>query len=161
MSRFEDKILAVDFDGTLCEAAWHEIGKPIEKNIEYVKEKKKEGWKLILWTNRVEDKLEEAIAWCGENDIYFDAINENLPEVIEAFGNDTRKIYATIYLDDRALNAIKQIPGKPIHGEKWNEILEENEEIWRCPVCQHIVGVGNKTDMSNYCEECGQKIRSV
>lgn len=118
MSRFEDKILAVDFDGTLCEAAWPEIGKPIEKNIEYVKEKKKEGWKLILWTNRVEDKLEEAITWCGENDIYFDAINENLPEVIEAFCNDPRKIYATIYLDDRALNDIKQIPGKQLHGEE-------------------------------------------
>ena len=31
----------------------------------------------------------------------FDAVNENLPEIIESFGSDTRKIFANEYIDDR------------------------------------------------------------
>lgn len=31
----------------------------------------------------------------------FDAVNENLPEIIENFGSDTRKIFANEYIDDR------------------------------------------------------------
>lgn len=31
----------------------------------------------------------------------FDAVNENLPEIIAEFGGDTRKIFANEYIDDR------------------------------------------------------------
>ena len=33
----------------------------------------------------------------------FDAVNENLPENIEFFGNDCRKVWANEYWDDRAV----------------------------------------------------------
>ena len=48
----ENKIIAVDFDGTLCENRYPEIGKPNEKVINYLIKRQKEGDKLILWTCR-------------------------------------------------------------------------------------------------------------
>lgn len=96
-------IVAVDFDGTLCANAWPEIGVPRNGVIDYVKQQKENGAKLILWTNRAGERLDAAIAWCAEQGIAFDAINKNLPEIIEAFGGDTRKVFANEYLDDRAI----------------------------------------------------------
>jgi hypothetical protein len=46
--------------------------------------------------------LNDAVHWCEKTGLIFDAINENLPEIIEAFGSDTRKIFATEYIDDLA-----------------------------------------------------------
>lgn len=95
------KIIAVDFDGTLCENNWPEIGGPNEELIEYLHNRKKDGDKLILWTCRVGDMLQKAVEWCKERNLVFDAVNENLPEIIESFGSDTRKIFANEYIDDR------------------------------------------------------------
>lgn len=60
------KIIAVDFDGTLCENNWPGIGAPNEELIEYLRNRKKDGDKLILWTCRVEDMLQKAVEWCKE-----------------------------------------------------------------------------------------------
>jgi hydroxymethylpyrimidine pyrophosphatase-like HAD family hydrolase len=101
------KIIAVDFDGTLCENKWPEIGVPNMKLIWNLTElQQKYGAKLILWTCRSGEKLEEAIQFCEERGLMFDAVNENLPEVIEWMGGDTRKIYADEYIDDRATKII-------------------------------------------------------
>lgn len=59
------------------------------------------GVKSILWTSRTGSALQEAIEWCEDHDLHFDAINKNLPEVIELTGTDTRKVYADVYFDDR------------------------------------------------------------
>jgi len=96
-------IIAVDFDGTLCENKFPEIGEPNESVISELKTRQKNGDHLILWTCRSEDKLEAAVHWCEEHGLIFDCINENLPEVIEAFGEDCRKITAQEYWDDRAV----------------------------------------------------------
>lgn len=112
------KIIAVDFDGTLCENNWPEIGKPNEKLIEYLRNVSANGAgaKLILWTCRTGELLQNAIDWCSERLLYFDAVNENLPETIEWMGGDSRKIYADEYIDDRNYlndsNAVKQFLNK-------------------------------------------------
>lgn len=98
------EIYAIDFDGTLCESMWPAIGDPKTIVIEWVKQKRAEGHKIILWTNRIGERLEEAVAWCKERGLEFDAVNENLPEIIEAFGCDTRKVFANHYVDDRNLD---------------------------------------------------------
>lgn len=95
------KIIAVDFDGTLCENKWPEIGEPNKELIAYLKEQKEAGVKLILWTCRVGKILENAVKWSAEQGLIFDAVNENLPEVIAFMGGDTRKIFANEYIDDR------------------------------------------------------------
>ena len=97
------KIIAVDFDGTLVENKWPEIGAPIEKNIAKVKAEQEAGAKIILWTNRVGEPLEKALSFCKEQGIHLDAVNENLPEITKAFGTDCRKIFANEYWDDRAV----------------------------------------------------------
>lgn len=94
-------IVAVDFDGTLCENAFPEIGKPKKEVIQAIKEYKGFGWKVILWTCRNKEHLTKAIEWCKKQGLEFDAINTNLPEVQEIFGGDTRKIFADAYIDDK------------------------------------------------------------
>ena len=96
------QIIAVDFDGTLCENKWPEIGEANIEIITYLIEKQRtEKARLILWTCRVGEMLDKAVAWCSEQGLEFDAVNKNLPDIIEKFGSDTRKIFANQYIDDR------------------------------------------------------------
>ena len=106
-AQYEGKIIAVDFDGTLCEAEWPRIGAPKQGVINCCKEVKGYGAKLILWTNRTGQQLDEAVEWCAQHGLHFDAVNENLPEIIKAYGGDTRKIVADWYIDDKAVSAAK------------------------------------------------------
>lgn len=96
-------IIAVDFDGTLCENKYPEIGKPNSVLIDELKVRKDNGAKIILWTCRVGDKLEQAIDWCRDHGLVFDAVNQNLPEIVESFGGDCRKVFAHEYIDDRTV----------------------------------------------------------
>lgn len=97
------KIIAVDFDGCLATNRFPEVGEPINKTISRLKQEQAKGAKVILWTNRVGEPLEKAVNFCKEQGIHLDAVNENLPEIIKAFGGDTRKVFANEYWDDRAV----------------------------------------------------------
>lgn len=101
------RIIAVDFDGTLCENKYPEIGEPNWKVIQHIKKQKFRGSKIILWTCRASERLLEALEWCHNYNIRFDAVNENLPEMIELFGSDTRKVYADEYIDDKMATKFK------------------------------------------------------
>lgn len=94
-------IVAVDFDGTLCENAFPEIGEPKQNIIQVIKNYKEKGFRIILWTCRNREQLTQAVEWCTEQGLEFDAINQNIPEVQEMFGGDTRKVYADVYIDDK------------------------------------------------------------
>ena len=102
------KVIAVDFDGTLCENKWPEIGEANEQLISYLKAERDRGTKLILWTCRCGRELDDAIGWCEERGLYFDAVNNNLPELVQAFGDNPRKVNADLYLDDKALRVFKR-----------------------------------------------------
>lgn len=95
-------IMAVDFDGTLVCDDFPEIGYERVSVVKVVKQLQKLGVRTILWTSRTGKYLDEAVKWCREHDIRLDAINQNLPEVIELAGEDTRKVFADVYIDDRA-----------------------------------------------------------
>ncbi len=97
-------IYAIDFDGTLANTQYPKIIGPNTKVMAYAKMLKIQGHKLILWTCRQGRTLDEAVEWCTNQGLEFDAINEHLPEQIERWGNDTRKVYADYYIDDRALS---------------------------------------------------------
>lgn len=121
--RREYKIYAVDFDGVLCEDEWPEIGEPLEWNIEAIRNLRRHGNKLILWTCRTGEQLEAALQFCKDHGIEFDAVNANLPETNEAFGGDARKIFADYYVDDKSVlmtalsDAIRNVQAHP-HGWK-------------------------------------------
>lgn len=100
------RIIAVDFDGTLCKSAYPEIGEPIPYAIQYITRAKAAGNILILHTCRNGKHLDDALAWCAARGITFDYVNENTPENIARYG-DTRKIYADLYFDTNSLNPLR------------------------------------------------------
>mgnify|MGYP000218945861 CR=1 FL=1 len=99
------KAIAIDFDGCLCTNEYPNIGKPILHIIDEAKKQQAKGAGLILWTCRQGKELEEAVAACERWGLHFDAVNENLPSWKEFFRNDTRKVGANEYWDDRAVIA--------------------------------------------------------
>lgn len=117
-------IYAIDFDNTLAVTRFPEIIGPNKKMIAFTKAVKAQGHKIILWTSRAGEDLENAVAWCHEQGIQFDAVNEPLPEQIKRWGNDTRKIYADFYIDDRNMT----IDQAESTMDRLQEILEEMEE---------------------------------
>lgn len=98
----EYKIIAVDFDGTLCSDCYPQMGIPNLHLIQMLKTLQKEGCQIILWSCRCGERLEEAVRWCRQFGLIFDRINENVEEIIEKYGSDSRKIYADVYIDDKA-----------------------------------------------------------
>lgn len=97
-------ILAVDFDGTLSFGEWPAVGPANEELIRFLKKRQREGDRLILWTCRAGEPLEEAVDWCRARGLEFDAVNDNLPEIIEEYGTNSRKITCDYYIDDRAVS---------------------------------------------------------
>jgi hydroxymethylpyrimidine pyrophosphatase-like HAD family hydrolase len=94
------KTIAVDFDGTIVENKYPEIGKPMIFAFETLKKLEDDGFMLILWTYRSGKKLQEAIDFCKENGIVFYSVNKSYPE--EEYTDDiSRKIQADIFIDDR------------------------------------------------------------
>lgn len=78
--------------------------------IDYVEYQEQKGLackglgELANGTCRTGDRLRAAIKLCNDNSLYFDAINENLPEVLAMYDNvDSRKITADYYIDDKSL----------------------------------------------------------
>ena len=108
-------ILAVDFDGSVVENKFPEIGPTRPHALKVLKLAKAAGHTLILWTCRCGEHLADALEWCTRNGLEFDYINSNDPRLIAYFhGDDPRKINADIYIDD-----------KTVHGPPdWLEIAD-------------------------------------
>lgn len=100
-------IIAVDFDGCLCENKWPDIGKAHDEVILYLRYRQAHGDKIILWTCREGDMLRAAVMWCLNRGLRFDAINDNLPENIALYGNNCRKVWADEYWDDKSVLVVK------------------------------------------------------
>jgi len=120
--------IAVDFDGTIVEHRYPEIGKPMLFAFETLRELQKQQHDLILWTYRAGKELEEAVAYCEQNGIVFYAVNKNFPE--EEFDEATisRKINAEVYIDDRNVGGF---PGWSKIWEMLNQggLLDQQEEL--------------------------------
>ena len=96
------KVIAVDFDGTLCTRNWPEIGEPNTELIGQLKEEQENGTAVILFTCREKKLLKDAVQWCKAQGLIFDEVNRNMKERIRAYRGDSRKISADVYIDDRA-----------------------------------------------------------
>jgi len=97
------RVIAIDFDGCLCENDWPDVGDPHWSVIHDALEAKASGAKLILWTCRDGEDLKVAIEACKSWGLEFDAVNDNLPELKKLWENNPRKIAAKEYWDDRAV----------------------------------------------------------
>lgn len=100
-------ILAIDFDGTIVNDRFPEIGELIPQAIDTILQLQACGHKLILWTCRENgpdrNYIEEAINFCAQYGLFFDAINENMPDSPFAHLGNSRKIYADYYIDDKSI----------------------------------------------------------
>ena len=99
-------IYAVDFDGTLSFGRFPGVGDPNESLFRFLISEKQRGARMILNTCRTGDNLKAAVDYCRDHGLEFEFVNENLPELIELYGGDTRKINADFYIDDKAVNPI-------------------------------------------------------
>jgi hypothetical protein len=98
-------IIAVDFDGTIVEHRYPEVGKPVPGAIRWMKEFRRAGAKLILWTMRSPDRvdgtdpLRDAVEYCRKQGVEFFGVNEN-PE--QRDWTSSPKAYAHVYIDGAA-----------------------------------------------------------
>lgn len=99
----KQRVIAVDFDGCLCDNAYPDIGAPNWQVIDAALKERADGAALILWTCREGDMLQQALDACKGWGLEFDAVNDSLPKWKETWKNDPRKIGATEYWDDKAV----------------------------------------------------------
>lgn len=97
--------IAVDFDGTIVEHKYPDIGKEKPFAIQSLKQLQQEGNRLILWTSREDKLLEEAVAFCHERGLDFYAVNSNQPDDA-LFKRNSAKVIADVYIDDHNLGGI-------------------------------------------------------
>ena len=91
-----------------------------------IREKEK-GSRIILFTCRTGRDLKEAVAFCNSRGLHFDTVNENLPELIAAYGGDTRKINADYYIDDKTMiyPTVRRFDYYPDEGEDVKQIYTD------------------------------------
>jgi len=92
-------IIAVDFDGTCVDHRYPEIGPEVPLCVETLRELSKAGHRLILWTMRSDEPLNEAIGWFANKGIPLYGVNSN-PD--QHKWTKSPKAYAQIYIDDAA-----------------------------------------------------------
>ena len=101
------KILAIDLDNTIAEFehGWkgpNVFGDPIPGMKEVLNEIQKDGkWKIIIHTCRPDD--DNLRRYLRDNDIPYDSINDCPWIDMDGIQHDRSKMYADVYLDDRAI----------------------------------------------------------
>jgi hypothetical protein len=108
--------IAIDFDGTIVEHKYPEIGKEIIFAFQTLRALQEQGHQLILWTYRTGKELDDAVEYCRRNGVEFYAINSSYPEEVFDEDYDSRKIDADLFIDDR------NIGGLPSWGEIYQMI---------------------------------------
>lgn len=98
--------IAVDFDGTIVEHKYPDIGVEIPFAIKTLKLLQKEGHQLILWTVREGRLLQEAVEYCHKKGLDFYAVNANFPSEMSDRTNYSRKINADLFIDDAGLGGL-------------------------------------------------------
>ena len=102
--------IAVDFDGTIVEHKYPLIGREKPFAIDTLRQLRSEGHKIILWTVREGDLLDEAVKFCHERGLDFYAVNADFPNSAWNDSAGSRKLKADIYIDDRNLGGLPEWP---------------------------------------------------
>ena len=99
--------IAVDFDGTIVEHRYPEIGKELPFATQTLKMLIEDRHKLILWSVREGKLLEDAVEWCRKRGVEFYAVNKDFPEE-DLSKNQTfsRKLKADVWIDDRNIGGL-------------------------------------------------------
>lgn len=99
--------IAIDFDGTIVEHRYPEIGEEIPFAIDTLKMLRQDGHRLILWTVREDKLLEDAVEWCRRRGVEFYAVNHDYPEeATDTNPHYSRKLKVDVFIDDRNLGGL-------------------------------------------------------
>ncbi len=121
--------IAVDFDGTIVAHRYPEIGAEVPFAVDTLKMLIGERHRVILWTVREGELLEQAVDWCRERGIEFYAVNRDYPE--ETTDNNpsfSRKLKADIFIDDRNVGGLPDwgvIYRMITQRQTWSDLLAE------------------------------------
>ncbi len=97
--KYGSLIVAVDFDDTLYD--FHKVGNSYEQMHQLVRELKEANCFIVIWTGNQDTKL--VTSYLKHNKIPWNSINDEAPVSKKMLGdNIPRKVYANVYLDDRA-----------------------------------------------------------
>ncbi len=120
----EDSLtIAVDFDGTIVEHKYPAIGDEMIFAFDTLKALQNKGHKLILWTFRAGQHLDEAVEYCRKNGVEFYAVNKSYAEEEFEPRSISRKINADLFIDDR------NVGGFPGWGEVYQMIHPNDGEL--------------------------------
>lgn len=111
--------ISIDFDGTIVEDNYPLVGKVKLHAVKYIQTLEKEGHVIIINSNREGKYKEDAIKFLKTHKIPFHYFNENDQRLIDKYSNDSRKIGADIYIDDKSLF---------YKGECWSAIYNAIQE---------------------------------
>ncbi len=132
--------IAVDFDGTIVEHRYPKIGPEIPFAIDTLKMLISERHRLVLWTVREGELLDEAVEYCRQRGVEFYAVNKDYPE--EKFGgsNYSRKLKVDLFIDDRNLGGLpdwgtiyRMIKEKKSYMEVVKEELADTGDYYEQP----------------------------
>ncbi len=123
--------IAVDFDGTIVEHRYPEIGREIPFATETLRMLIEDHHRLILWSVREGDLLQEAVDWCAERGVTFWAVNRDYPEEDGTKNNNhfSRKLKADYFIDDRNIGGLPdwgQIYQMVKTGKTYRQIIKES-----------------------------------
>mgnify|MGYP002525927720 CR=1 FL=1 len=96
-------VIAVDFDGTIVEHQYPDIGEERPFATEVLRKLIEERHKLILWTVREGKLLDEALDWCKQRGVEFYAVNSDSSDIFKEAKdrNISCKLNADVFIDDR------------------------------------------------------------
>ena len=121
--------IAVDFDGTIVEHRYPEIGREVPFATDTLKMLMREQHKLILWSVREGKLLQDAVDWCRAKGVEFYAVNKDYPEEDEEKNaHFSRKIKADYFIDDRNIGGLPDWGTiyRMIHdGISYQDIIDE------------------------------------
>lgn len=142
--------IAIDFDGTMVTHEYPQIGTEIDGAVENIKKLLMDGHRLILWTVRERELLDEALAWCEERGLVFYSVNSNFPEETLEEKHFSRKLQADIFIDDRSL-------GKLPHWDTIYQMISSGRPFQPTMMVPPVVDTTHQEMMNRYANEYGRK----
>ncbi len=122
-------IIAVDFDGTIVTHKYPAIGEEIPFAIDTLKMLRQDGHKLIMWSVREGELLDQAVQWCKDRGLEFYAVNRDYPEeTTENNPHFSRKLKVDVFIDDRNLGGLPDwgvIYQMIKNRHTWHNVIEQ------------------------------------
>jgi hypothetical protein len=129
-------LIAIDFDGTIVTHEYPRIGKEIPFAITTLKKLCNDGHRLILWSVREGELLNEAVEFCRARGLEFYAINSNYPDELPKDTTQPRKLMVDLFVDDRNLGGLPDwgviyrmiASGDPLDPESADNIADAQQK---------------------------------